>query len=175
MNSLRKTIRHAFRELLTGRTVQAGRNVFSSRIHPLMLEELPAINVWAGDEESEEYTQAPLSYRKTLDIVIELFIRSVESADDKMDDFINAVQSIIDGSDLFTLNGKVSSIRYAEGHVELRGESTKEGAVATLIYKVTYYTSAGVTAEDLPDLEVIHANWNDPAPDAVTQDEIIFP
>ncbi len=173
MSNKRKEIRHAFQTLLKGRT-RALFSVHSSRTRAIWEEELPAINVWTGDEEPEVAGIAPFRYKRTLEVVIELYLRSVHDIDDDMDDFMSEVENIVDGQDLFSLNQSVDQIVYSQSHVELQGETAKEGAVATLKYSVVYYTFAGADASKLDGLEGIDAEWK-PNEDLLTLDSIDLP
>lgn len=159
MSNKKKEIRNAFKELLKGKT-RALFSVHTSRTGVMWEEDLPAINIWSSGEELEVAGEAPWRYKRACDITVELYLQSARNVDDEIDDFITEVEDLVDGQDLFSLSDSVNKIIYTSNNVEMDGDHTKQGAVATLKYSVEYFTYAGADAEKLGDLEGIDARWD---------------
>ncbi len=171
MSNQRRQIRAAFKELLRGKT-RALFSVHSATQRPIWEEDLPAINIWASDEQVEIMGSSPLRYKRSLEVTIELYASEVHEPEDRMDDFLAEVETLVDGEDLFSLGDLVDSITYTGSHIEYKSDTIQVGIVATLSYSVGYYTTAGVDPAILGPLEGIDADWDSTS---FTRDEIDLP
>lgn len=170
MSHKRKEIRYAFKSLLEGKT-RALFRIWCSRSRPIFDHETPAVLIWSGDETIEKFNEAPIRYKRTLEINIECYVDSVDEIDDDVDLIMAQVEKAIEDADLFTLARTVDTIEPLGSSVELRGETSREGAVGTLRYAVVYYTSAGVSPNNFPPALGIDAEWDK---EVFTRDTIDF-
>lgn len=154
MTTKRKTIRKAVAAVLNGNT-SAGANVFASRVRPVSSASLPAILVYANDEEVEVFNASPREYKRTLTLGIEIAARADDGLDDALDDIAQQVERII--SENQTAGG--ASDYYLSGvHIELTGEGNSQHGSCILTYDVEYYTydvSLGVAGPGVPDENIL--------------------
>lgn len=172
MPNRRTEIRTAFVDFLKGK-IPLIPNVYAAHRRPLEDEELPAIIVSLGEESSSIFNASPRQYERELEVVIEIYLRSKNNIEEDLELVMRMVEYAINREDRFSLYQSVAEIIYTGATVSPDGrEATQESGVATLRYKVVYYTWAGKYADDLPELESLFADWDGLASDHVIIDQV---
>ena len=177
MTLLRKEIRHITVELLLGNTA-AGNNVFASRIIPNKLESLPVINVYTNNELADTSSEAPLSHKRTMDLVCEIITANAVNdgfATDQADEIAEQVENIIFKQEA-DKNSKLGCIvdGITLGGVTFEYESNGEASVNScrISFNVAYNKIAVTEeADNTTDLDRMGIDWDvgtasDPDPEA---------
>lgn len=113
-------LRSKFIELLKGQT-DCGQNVFRNRARPFIQvegwqSELPAIIVYSNSETSALYDEAPAVYRRTVNMVVEIYAAADEDTDDFLDHVAEQVEILVSRFDWhlieidFSLGGSTMQI-----------------------------------------------------------------
>lgn len=168
----RIAIRRHFELAIKGATL-AGKRVFRSRIFPielhdadgtLRLDVLPAILIYAGDEDLERFNTAPIETQRTLQIWVEIIAQVREEFDDVLDVISAEVERIVE------LDWRLGD-RCEEtvlGFVE-RTLPEREGAVtlasARMRWDVVYHTQADDVELAIPDLLTLDVEYDLAPPD----------
>ena len=109
MAHVRQTIRERVVTDVTGLTT-TGSRVFDSRIYPLTSAELPALLVYAPNEEIEYADLKPnRTQLRNLNIVIEAHAKATSSLEDTFDTIAKEVEEAISGD--LTMNGNAKDVR----------------------------------------------------------------
>lgn len=96
MSLARKAIRARVRTVLLNNTDAADR-VYANRVTPHFTTELPAIVIRTETEDVERVFEVePRTYKRSLQLVIEILAEADSSLDDELDDLANAVQTLIE-------------------------------------------------------------------------------
>lgn len=179
-STARVALRRGFEQAIKGATLVRDR-VYRSRIFPLALHDadgalrqdaLPAILIYAGDEELERYNAAPVEIRRTSQIWVEIIAQVRQDFDDVLDVICAHVESLIDQDE--RLGDRCEDCQL--GFVQ-RSEPEREGAVTLgsirLRWDVIYHTQRADEIE-LPDLATLHVEYDLAPPDATIEatDEI---
>lgn len=155
MANKRTEVRTAFVTFLAGK-IPAITNILGSRHSVIAKEELPLINVYCGDEQAEVFDVSPRRYKRTLEVVIEIYHRAKEDIDGELEEVMRQVEYHIDREDLFTLYNDVAEIIYTGARISPDGrEATQETGVATIRYNVIYFSRTGEHTDDLPEFDQI--------------------
>lgn len=150
-----------------------GANVFKSRMRAWWPEELPAIAVYARSDNAELFNQAPLEYRRTVEVVIEI----VAKLDDDLDDELDAIAAEVER--ILILNETLKpedwpfdewpEIRLGDTSITINAhDGENQHGAAVMTFPVTYYqpapeditgTADGLAA-DIQDLDTVTVGWN---------------
>lgn len=139
MTHVRKQIRDAAKAALTGLTT-TGSNAFQSRVHAIHENTLPAVNVYTANEESElvSITSSGSRLARTLELVVEAYVKKVSGYDDQIDQIAVEVEEALNSD--ATLSGLTKWLVPAGVEIEFEGEGEKPVAVATMTFNCLYET-----------------------------------
>lgn len=169
---MRKYFRKRIIDLLTSAQIATvGDNIFSWRSIPDDIHDLPVIIVLPKEEISSAFDESPKSYRKELEMVIEIKTvgDSDESLIDELDDLSELVEDLIEAD--FELESKalmnLSSVQY---QTEADGQSPVGSVILTFV--IIYKTEARKPAT-LDELKSIASKWNVNDNDEVSPQDVI--
>ena len=146
----RQDIRDAVIALLKGTApdyaTAAEARVFPSRMAPLRTVELPAISVYTDNETVDPASgnSAPRELKRTVELVIEAWVRATSDVEDALDDFALEIETALDADTEFNDTAYSSSLDSTEIGLKLDGD--KPMGCVRLKYSVTYHTDLRVTA-----------------------------
>jgi hypothetical protein len=172
--SQRKVIRDKIKALLLGQT-DAEDRIFTNRVIPNEVDELPVINIYTIEESSEIYNSSPMEYERSVTVAIEV-IDSVDSEiDDRLDEMADSVEAIMHGDD--TLESVASKVVYTGTQLTINSDGENLIGSLRLTYEITYYSYHGIDPTTLPDLETSVIQYgpdvdDDPDTEPVTYDTI---
>lgn len=151
----RKLIRQEVQARLWGKTVAEDR-VFATRVVPLKGQEVPAISVYALDEESDDEESAPRELRRDLDLAIEAWVKHSKSApaDDAMDDICEQIENLMHADPYLktAAHGELAAdMVLASTRLEVIEVGDRLLGIAVLVYAVTYRTLAPEAPELLDE------------------------
>lgn len=136
MTHARTQIRQAVVALLMGNTA-AGNRVYSSRVHPLDDPKLPALLVFTPQESMGNPTmQRPRTQQRTLQLMIEGYVKARGDIDAEADALALEVEQIIAADPTF--GGRVKDAMLDTTATQLSGDGEKPVAVITLTFAVLY-------------------------------------
>ena len=142
MSHPRSTIRNSIINQLNGKTDAADR-IYGNRAKPLFDQFLPAILVYAKDENiiEERYEIdgfGPL--KRELEIAIEAVILGGDDFDQKLDDLSSQIEKALDVFEFETRKSDIIKLKSTE--IDSSIEGSKIYGAVRLTYSVTYRTSA---------------------------------
>lgn len=199
MASRRKIIRKRLVSILKNQT-DAGERVFSNASVPSWIEELPVILVYPRTEDAEKFNQAPLEFRRDINMLIEVQVKGTEqpfdtqkgdglTAEDALDDIIEQIECAIFKDDSLGCDDQNRAIAdevlisSTEFEFESDGAQTIGGARLNLV--VTYYEHAPESVDKqagLGKFSKVHADWHvghdDDDPDLTNkeaEDDVVIP
>lgn len=177
MGNKRKEIREAFVAHIIAANTAAGVKVYENRARPVWQDNLPAINVWTDRETVDLLNAAPKIYRRTLEVVVEIYADSKANIDDMLDMVSNQVENAFDTEDRFTLQASTSDITYAGSEMGLIESGTRQTGICRIHYDVEYISHAGVDPATLDDFLRADVSYKleGQATQPVTVDEIDLP
>ena len=136
MSHARTQIRQAVVTRLKDHT-SAGSRVYTSRVYPLDDPKLPALLVYTPHEDMEPPSmQRPRTQRRSLQLVIEGYVKARGDIDADADALAVAVEKII-GADP-TLGGLAKDAMLATTATQLSGDGERPVAVITMTFAVLY-------------------------------------
>jgi len=140
MSHPRSIIRNSIINQLNGKTDAADR-IYGNRAKPLFDQFLPAILVYAKDENIiEERYEAdgfgPL--KRELEIAIEAVILGGDDFDQKLDDLSSQIENALDGFEFETRKSDIIKLKSTE--IDSSIEGSKIYGAVRLTYSVTYRT-----------------------------------
>lgn len=139
MTHARTQIRQAVVTLLDGQTL-AGSHVYGSRVHPLDEAKLPALLVYAREEEIQQATISyPRQLQRELLLVVEAYAQAKAGLEDALDTLARDIEQIMAADP--SLGGLVKDSLLSSTAMQLSGDGDKPVGVATLNYRVAYVTS----------------------------------
>ncbi len=161
-------IRKGFERVIKGATL-AGDRVFRSRAFPLDLKtvKLPAILIYSGDEDVEEYDSAPRELRRTTEIWVEAIGIVRIEFEDVLDVIAAQVEHVVNQDE--TLGGicsDASLARTERGDPDGRGARTI-GAIR-MRFDVIYHTQYDERSE-IPTLDSAGVTYDLAPPDATPE------
>lgn len=136
MTHARQTIREAFVTALTGLST-TGARVYASRTQPLSRGDLPALLVYAQDENAE--TSSGRTLDRTVTITVEGVAAANSDLDDTLDDIAEEVEAAI-GADP-TVGGVVRDAVYQASEIEFDPDGETQGGMIRLAFAVDYRTT----------------------------------
>tara|TARA_R100001591_G_C4340850_1_gene180606 strand:+ start:874 stop:1317 length:444 start_codon:yes stop_codon:yes gene_type:complete len=139
MAHVRQQIRDAVASRLTSQVSLVSSRVFTTRMHPLNEDLLPAISVYTGNETSERYTSGVTDINRELSLEIDLYVREASTFDDKCDAIAVQVEEAMAGD--FTIGGLAKSSVLTSTEIQFDGEADQILGVAKLTYLVKYVTA----------------------------------
>jgi hypothetical protein len=138
----RRLIREHIQKLLKNKTA-VGDRVFSNRSTPASIEELPLINIYTKSESVDPHNEAPKSYRRSLNLVLEVIGvgRDDCALEDLVDSIADEIEKELENDE--TLDGKADklSLTGLQYTVEPDGQSPVGSLV--LNYSIIYYQEVG--------------------------------
>lgn len=141
MSHVRQQIREYFETQLAGLTT-TGANVYASRVYPLGGAKLPALLIYTQSESLEETSfSANRVQTRSLEVVIEGYVRAISNFDDSLDTICKEVEvAILDAPKLGGL-----AINTTLDNVEAMYSGDGEQPIATirLTFAVQYRTETG--------------------------------
>ena len=140
MAHYRQQIREQVATTLTGLDT-IGNNVFQSRIYNIEESKLPCICIYTVSETSEPISMSPpRSTEKVLDLVIEIYVKGLNSASD-LEAVLKEVKEKMFTDRLINNLAKDSYLTTQE--LTYNGEGDKNIAVGVLTYQVFYHHTEG--------------------------------
>jgi hypothetical protein len=140
MAHYRQQIREQVATTLTGLDT-TGNNVFQSRIYNIEESKLPCICIYTVSETSEPISMSPpRSIEKVLDLVIEIYIKGLNSSSD-LETVLKEVKEKMFTDRLINNLAKDSYLTTQE--LTYNGEGDKNIAVGVLTYQVFYHHTEG--------------------------------
>ena len=140
MAHYRQQIRERVATTLTGLDT-TGNNVFQSRIYNIEESKLPCICIYTVSESSEPISMSPpRSIEKVLDLVVEIYIKGLNSASD-LETVLKEVKEKMFTDRLINNLAKDSYLSSQE--LTYNGEGDKNIAVGVLTYQVFYHHTEG--------------------------------
>ena len=140
MAHYRQQIRERVATTLTGLDT-TGSNVFQSRIYNIEESKLPCICIYTVSETSEPISMSPpRSIEKVLDLVVEIYIKGLNSASD-LETVLKEVKEKMFTDRLINNLAKDSYLTSQE--LTYNGEGDKNIAVGVLTYQVFYHHTEG--------------------------------
>jgi len=161
MSHSRSTIRNAIIDKLKTKKdniylTDAEDRIYGNRVKPLFDQFLPAILVYAKDEnilEERHETDGFGPLKRDLEIAIEAVILGGDDFDEKLDDLSNQIESALDGFEIETRKSDILKLKSTE--IDSSIEGSKIYGAVRLIYSVTYRTAvkqpdfSGTTPTDI--------------------------
>jgi hypothetical protein len=129
----RSRIKQDIRDLLVGALTAAGERVFVSRINPVFLKDLPAIQVYAKDETVAG--DQPGARSRVLIVTIGAAAGGAD-CDRQADDLALAIETAMDQSN--NLRESVSDIAFTGTVIEYSGDGERNIAEANLSFQILY-------------------------------------
>ena len=120
----------------------AGEKIYGSRAKPLFDQFLPAILIYARNENIIEERFATDGYgasKRELEVAIEAVVLGNEQVDDSLDKISKQIEDALDGFEMPTRKADVLKLKSTEMDVSIDG--SKIYGAARLTYGITYYTS----------------------------------
>ena len=140
MAHYRQQIREQVATTLTGLDT-IGNNVFQSRIYNIEESKLPCICIYTVSETSQPISMSPpRSIEKVLDLVIEIYVKGLNSASD-LEAVLKEVKEKMFTDRLINNLAKDSYLTTQE--LTYNGEGDKNIAVGVLTYQVFYHHTEG--------------------------------
>lgn len=155
----RTLIRNAVKALLLNHT-DAGTRVHTTQLIPWQRSELPAASIYTLEESSDNQQTGPRSYKRELQLVVEIGIEAVETGmDDALDNLADQVERAMAVD--YTLGNLAEDCTLVQSEMEITVLGKRELGFMRLGYVVTYYTDmvdlAPATLDDF-DTADIHYN-----------------
>ena len=141
MNHPRSIIRNAIINQINGKT-DAEDRVYGNRAKPLFDQFLPAILVYAKDEnilEERFETDGFGPLKRELEIAIEAVILGGDDFDQKLDNLANQIENALDGFEISTRKSDILKLKSTE--IDSSIEGSKIYGAVRLTYSVTYLTA----------------------------------
>ncbi len=137
MAHVRQTIRERIVTDITG-LATTGTKVFDTRIYPLTSAELPALIVYARDEDIEYEDLKPnRTQRRDLSIVIEAHAKATINLEDTFDTIAKEVEEAISGD--LTINGNAKDVRLDSIDTDFNSDGQSKAGVMTITYIISYF------------------------------------
>lgn len=137
MAHVRQTIRERIVTVITGLTT-TGSRVFDTRIYPLTSAELPALIVYARDEDIEYEDLKPNRLqRRDLSVVIEAHAKATANLEDTFDTIAKEVEEAISGD--LTINGNAKDVRLDSIDTDFNSDGQSKAGVMTITYIISYF------------------------------------
>jgi hypothetical protein len=139
MAHVRQQIRDAVATTLTTAVTLVSSRVYTTRVHPLNEDLLPAISVYTGSEASERYNIGVTDVTRNLSLEIDIYVRETSTFDDDVDAIAVQVEEAMAND--FTIGGLVKSSVLTSTAIQFDGEADQILGVAKLTYAVRYVTA----------------------------------
>lgn len=142
-NHLRQQIREAVATKLSGLTT-TGARVYQSRLHPLGDSNLPCLLVNTDSEEIATLTLQPHPVmERDLTLAVRCVAKAGSNLDDTLDTMLKEVETALGTVTDPTYGGIVKSMVPTGIDIEMDDALEKPVGIATINYRVTYYTADG--------------------------------
>ena len=141
MNHPRSIIKNSIINQLNGKT-DAEDRVYGNRAKPLFDQFLPAILVYAKDEnilEERFETDGFGPLKRELEIAIEAVILGGDDFDQKLDNLASQIENALDGFEISTRKSDILKLKSTE--IDSSIECSKIYGAVRLTYSVTYLTA----------------------------------
>lgn len=145
MSHERKAIRNAVVAALTGAT-DAGANVFKTRLAPMRVADLPAINVYVDSErrvEDDAELSEPRKLARICTLAIEAWARVDDDVDDTLEDLAFQIETAMDADRWFGTEVENSVYSSSEFAYQINGD--KPMGCVHIEYDMTYRTADRIT------------------------------
>lgn len=159
-------IRRAFEEFIKGATL-AGQRVYRSRVLPVAIHDadgalrenvLPAILIYAGDEDLEPFNTAPVEVQRTFQVWVEIIHQVRPDFDDVLDWISAEVEQLVEQDERLGERCEDAELGFVQ-----RTEPNREGAVTLgslrMRWDVIYHTQQDDVL-NLPDLETLQVTYD---------------
>lgn len=138
MAHVRTSIRNNIETTLTGLTT-TGSNVYVTRLFPLGAGKLPGLCIYTRNETIRNSTiKPPRSQVRSLEVIVEAYVRGVSSLDDTIDTISLEVEEAL-STDL-TRGGYAKDTNVTSFEVDYDGEGEQSIGVARFTIAVDYVT-----------------------------------
>lgn len=135
---VRQQIRETMGTALTG-LVTTGSNVFQSRVYPMQSAELPGLIIYTRSESSEPDTLTkPRGTMRTLQAIVEAYIKSVTGADDTADKVCAEVETAIANS--AALDALTKDAYLSNTDISMTGDGDQPAIVVSMTFTIEYRT-----------------------------------
>jgi uncharacterized protein YjbI with pentapeptide repeats len=160
----RKKIRQGIVGFLSGATL-AGANVTASKPSAAWEEDAPGIFVWTSTDIPSKMSDAPLEYRRELEVLVEVHAsRTAETeAEDLVDDVLAEIEELMEANRFLpTVDGvRIDPDAFALENVDLESSSAGRTRLAggALTYRVVYFWTPSVDGSKLDDFNQARLRW----------------
>jgi len=136
MAHMRKQIRDAVITACTGLTT-TGTKVFNHRAYPLASNKLPGLCIYSQDETTAyQSITPPRSVLRTLNIVIELYVKAATGYDNTIDQIALEVETAL--TDDVTLGGLAKDTRIIGFNSEVSADGEQPACIGIMQVQITY-------------------------------------
>lgn len=182
--SQRQLIRKVIKDLLKGAT-DAGEQVFTSRSIPTWVENLPVILIYTKDENVERFNEAPKSYRRILNLELEIVAKGSEDEDvqEVLDRVSDQIESLMEKDETLgndeNKNNIANKLELSKVEYTLEADGDSPVGMAKNTYSIEYFTD--VVFDCFPDFKQANIDYqvghHDESPDDVidAQDQVDVP
>ena len=138
MSHKRGVIRDAIIDQLKSKTA-AGDNIYGNRAKPLFDQFLPAILVYAKQENIlEDNIDGYTSLKRDLEVAIEAVILGSDEFDQKLDNIAGQIELALDGFEIPKRRADIIKLKSTE--IDYSIEGSKIYGAVRLLYSVIYFT-----------------------------------
>lgn len=169
MSLTRRDIRRSFAEILTG-TTAAGTRVGKNRTDQPWKEGLPAISIYTLEDPAKIETE-PRTYRRELEVDVELFVRRTAGGvvDDDLDELAGQVFDLIElnlRALVDTFDGDYGASGFVGEQLDFSGDGSKPLGGSRMRWRMVYFQVRPADEASLSQLQGIDVSWN--LPDSAT-------
>ena len=132
----RQTLREKIKDEIVNGSTQAGSRVYTNRVIPTQLDELPIILIYLKEESTEKEKELPRKRIATFSI--EILQKIGDDLDDKLDEIAKEVEIIFQGDDF--LDGLVNDMGFSNTSINLVQDGSRKLGSCILTYNCEYYT-----------------------------------
>lgn len=159
MPNHRHQIKSAVVLMLKEAKTKAGGRVYMHRRLPLRNKTLPAILVYAGDEESSIFNESPRELERVVNIEVQAMYETKRESDldDELDEFAAQIEAAMNTDD--SLCGTVSDVFLAGTTTEIDNSGDQPTGAINLTYEAKYHTCEAPPPPD-DDFDEASIDWN---------------
>lgn len=139
MAHVRKQIRDRIASVLSTSVTLVKRRVYATRVYPLTEEQLPALTVYTGAENSNRLNMGKTDLNRSLTIEVDIYTRTTKSFDDDVDAIAVQIEEAIAND--FTVNGLAKEAVLTGTDIQFSGDAEQPVGVAKLTFTVRYVTA----------------------------------
>ena len=139
MAHVRRQIRDKVASILRTNVSLVKKRVYTTRVHPLNEDNLPAISVYTGSELVQRLNAGVTDVSRDLTLDIDIYVRETRNFDDDVDAIAVQIEEAL--ADNFTLAGLVKYSVLTSTEIRFDGEADQILGVAKMTYSIRYVTA----------------------------------